>query len=150
VQYADWALGLLRGDMGTSYFRSGVSISATIVEKGRLTAQIALIGILVAWLFAVPLGVASAVRRNSVVGYLCRLAASSWRLFSSIARYSRAFWIATAAWVGNVCSRLTVEARNSPAVFRRTTSAPTIVSSRKIGMARISRKPAWAKASPST
>jgi len=32
VQYADWMLGLLRGDMGKSYFRSGVSISASIME----------------------------------------------------------------------------------------------------------------------
>ena len=30
---------------------------------------------------------------------LCRLAASIWRLFSSISRNSRAFWIANTDWV---------------------------------------------------
>jgi peptide/nickel transport system permease protein len=75
VQYATWVVGLLEGDMGTSYFRSGMPIAQTIIEKGWLTAQIAVLGMIFAWILAVPLGVISAVRRNSLVDYACRVVA---------------------------------------------------------------------------
>ena len=45
---------------------------------------------------------------------LCRLAASSSRLLSSISWKSRAFWIARADWVAKVLSSSTTSGGNSP------------------------------------
>ena len=56
--------------------------------------MIALSGVRSSWLM---------LARNSL---LWRLAASSWRLLSSISWNSRAFWIAIAAWSAKVLSRL--------------------------------------------
>ena len=49
---------------------------------------------------------------------LCRLAASIWRLLSSISRNSRAFWIASTDWVAKVFRSSMTSGRNSPGVFR--------------------------------
>src|SRR5215831_8723903 len=57
---------------------------------------------------------------------LCLLASASSRLFSSISRNSRAFWIARTDWSAKVSSRSTVLLGNSPGCLRRTTSMPTI------------------------
>src|SRR5215475_6149367 len=55
---------------------------------------------------------------------LCRLAASSWRLCSSISRSRRALWMARADWVAKVLSRSMVAEENSPGILRVTASAP--------------------------
>ena len=78
---------------------------------------------------------------------LWRSATSSWRLFSSISRNSRAFWMASADWVPKVFSSSTVSGGNSPGVLRLTTRPPTIWLSRKIGTASSARKPACTSAS---
>ena len=51
---------------------------------------------------------------------------SSSRLFASLSRKKRAFWIATIDWVAKVCSSSVSSGENGPGVLRRTTSAPTI------------------------
>src|SRR3990172_4476888 len=46
---------------------------------------------------------------------LCRLATSSSRLFASISRKSRAFWIARTDWVAKVWRRFTTSGAKAPA-----------------------------------
>ena len=70
---------------------------------------------------------------------LCRLAASICRLFSSISRNSRAFWIARADCVAKVCRRFTISVEKLPASLRQTVKAPMIRSSRSSGTARTDR-----------
>ena len=72
---------------------------------------------------------------------LCRLAASSWRLLSSISRKSRAFWMARADWVAKVFRRSTTSGGNSPGAFRLKDRLPMIWSSRSSGTARSARYP---------
>ena len=71
---------------------------------------------------------------------LCRLAASIWRLFSSISRNSLAFWIARTDCVAKVCDRFTTSAGNSPS-FVGHHQAADMRSSRSNGTARQARNP---------
>jgi peptide/nickel transport system permease protein len=50
-----------------------VPIRDTILRRGPITAQIALIAIMLAWLIGVPIGVISALRRESWLDYVLRL-----------------------------------------------------------------------------
>jgi hypothetical protein len=61
--------------------------------------------------------------RNSL---LCRLTTSSCRLFSSISRCRRAFWIARADWLAKVPASSTTLSGNSPGADRATTRPPRI------------------------
>ena len=81
---------------------------------------------------------------------LCRLAASSCRLLSSISRNSRAFWMARADWVAKVCSSSIVSAGNSPGALRLTTRPPMSWSSRSSGTARSARYAGPRSACPAT
>lgn len=71
VQYVDWITDLLRGDMGQSFWR-GDDVSEIIIRRGPISAQIALMAVAVSWIIGVPVGVLSAVRRNSRLDYLTR------------------------------------------------------------------------------
>ena len=68
-QYFVWAGNLLRGDFGTSLIRSGVPVRQIIFEAMPVTALLNFYALGLALLVAVPLGIASATRRNSPVDY---------------------------------------------------------------------------------
>jgi ABC-type dipeptide/oligopeptide/nickel transport system permease component len=69
VQYADWLWKVVRFDFGRSLI-SNQPVLSLIVERFPLTLSLALLGMLFSVLLAVPLGVASAVRRRSLWDYL--------------------------------------------------------------------------------
>jgi peptide/nickel transport system permease protein len=71
-QYLGWMRDVFSGEMGYSFW-SDVPIRDTILRRGPITAQIALIAILLAWLIGVPIGVISALRRESWLDYGLRL-----------------------------------------------------------------------------
>ena len=68
VQYAGFLSGLLRGDLGTS-LRTGEPVSAQIVERIPATFELALAAMLVAVGVAIPLGIAAAVWRGTLVDH---------------------------------------------------------------------------------
>ena len=68
-QYFVWAGNLLRGDFGTSLIRSGVPVRQIIFEAMPVTALLNAYALGLALVVAVPLGIASATRRNSPVDY---------------------------------------------------------------------------------
>ncbi len=72
LQYLSWMADIFRGDLGHSFWVD-TPISATILRRGPITAQIALIAIVLAWLVGVPIGVISAMRRESRLDYVLRL-----------------------------------------------------------------------------
>lgn len=74
VQYGRFAVGLLRGELGTS-FRSGKPVLGELAARVPATLQITLPAFALAVTFAVTVGVLSAVRRNSWVDHGSRLAA---------------------------------------------------------------------------
>lgn len=75
VQYVDWISDLLRGDMGQSFWR-GDDVSELILRRGPISAQIALMAVTISWIVGVPVGILSAVQRNSVLDYLARVIVS--------------------------------------------------------------------------
>lgn len=74
TQFAIYLANVLRGDLGRSV-RSKEPVSALIAKTFPITMQLALSGVFIAVLVSIPIGVLSAVRRNSWVDNLSRLAA---------------------------------------------------------------------------
>lgn len=72
VQYLAWIGGVLRGDLGTSFWRGEKTVDL-IARRGPITAQIALMAVALSWLIGLPVGIFSAVRRNSWLDYLFRV-----------------------------------------------------------------------------
>ncbi len=75
VQYVDWIGGLVRGDLGTSIWRSGQPVTKLVGDRIFRTLELAVLAILIAVLFAVPLGVISAIKPDSVIDYFSRVIA---------------------------------------------------------------------------
>lgn len=75
VQYVDWIGGLVQGDLGTSIWRSGQPVSKLVGDRVFRTLELAVLAILIAVVFAVPLGVISAIKPDSVIDYFSRVIA---------------------------------------------------------------------------
>ena len=72
VQYGTWLWDILRGDLGTSiWYRTPVT--KEIRDKFAVTLQLAVMGILMAFVIAVPLGMLSAVRQDTWPDYVSRI-----------------------------------------------------------------------------
>lgn len=71
VQYLDWAAGAIRGDFGQSYFQRR-PVRDILLERFPRSMELALLTLLIAVVWAIPLGVVSAVRQNTAVDYLAR------------------------------------------------------------------------------
>jgi peptide/nickel transport system permease protein len=68
VQYLDYLMDLLQGDMGYSYI-SGIEASSQVFSKLPATLELAIASSIVALGLAVPLGVISATRRHEPADY---------------------------------------------------------------------------------
>lgn len=71
VQYLDWMWDVVRLNMGTSFWR-GEPIADIIMRRGPITAQIALMAIILSWLIGIPVGLLCAIKRNTPADYLVR------------------------------------------------------------------------------
>ncbi|HEV8634010.1 MAG TPA: ABC transporter permease [Chloroflexota bacterium] len=71
VQYLAWMGDVLRGDMGHSFWR-GEPISELILRRGPISAQIAVMAVVLSWLIGLPVGILSATKRNSALDYVVR------------------------------------------------------------------------------
>ena len=70
VQYGDWLLKLLKGDLGVSmYFKTDVA--PLIFSKLETTLLLALYALVVALAISVPLGVLAAIYKNSWIDRVC-------------------------------------------------------------------------------
>lgn len=67
TQYAQWATGVLRGDLGAS-LRTGTPVVEELVEKAAVTVPLGLLAMVIALLIALPFGVLSAIRRGRADG----------------------------------------------------------------------------------
>ena len=68
VQYKSFLGGIAHGDLGTS-FRYNTPVTAQIREKLPNTAKLAVFAMLLAIVFAIPLGILAAVFRGSIIDY---------------------------------------------------------------------------------
>ncbi len=74
IQYLDWIWGMVRGDFGTSmYFDT--PISEDLAAKLPITLELSALALLLAFVVAIPLGVLSAVRQDTIADYASRIIA---------------------------------------------------------------------------
>jgi peptide/nickel transport system permease protein len=73
VQYIKWVGNMLRGDFGISYFYEGEKVVDDI--KGRLpvTIELGLLSMILASIVAIPLGIISAVKQDTIGDYVTRV-----------------------------------------------------------------------------
>jgi peptide/nickel transport system permease protein len=71
VQYLRWVKDILRGNFGQSFFRSE-SVADMILRRGPLTAEIALISVVLSWLVGIPVAIISALKPNTVLDSVVR------------------------------------------------------------------------------
>ena len=71
VQYLRWVKDILRGNFGHSFFRSE-SVADMILRRGPLTAEIALISVVLSWLVGIPVAIISALKPNTVIDSVVR------------------------------------------------------------------------------
>jgi peptide/nickel transport system permease protein len=85
VQYLSWMRDVFKGELGYSFW-DDTPIRDTILRRGPITGQIALIAIVIAWLIGVPTGVVSAIWRETPLDNVLRVVVT---LFMSIP----SFWL---------------------------------------------------------
>ena len=65
VQYFKWLGDIASGDLGRSFFRAE-SVGDMILRRGPLTAQIAILSVVLSWIIGIPVAIVSALRPNSI------------------------------------------------------------------------------------
>lgn len=87
VQYGRWIWASLQGDLGRSLW-SNIPVTTEIFSRLPVTVELGLLGMLMALLMAIPIGLYSAMRPDTVGDYLARSLAIAYIAFPG-------FWIAT-------------------------------------------------------
>ena len=75
-QYFTWAGNMLRGDFGVSIVRTGQPVSDMLRDAAPVTLKLNAIAFAISLSVAIPVGVAAAVRRNSLFDYVSMVAAT--------------------------------------------------------------------------
>src|SRR5258707_2933927 len=65
LQYLHWLRDIASGNLCHSFFRAE-SVGDMIWRRGPLTAEIALVSVLLSWLVGVPVAIVSALKPNSI------------------------------------------------------------------------------------
>ena len=98
VQYLDWLSGIPRGDLGTSMWNR-LPVAGEIARRLPLTIEVALLSMLLGFGAGLPLGIVSALRRNT--------------LTDSIARFTSVLFLAIPSfWLGMLILMFTVHFYN--------------------------------------
>ena len=71
VQYVRWLGDIGSGQLGKSFFR-GDTVAEQIMHRGPISAEIAILSLIVSWLVGLPVGILSAFRPNSVPDAVAR------------------------------------------------------------------------------
>ena len=87
VQYVTWLADIVRGDLGRS-LRTGQPIVENLSGKLPITLELAVLSIVMSLIIAIPLGVISALRRNSSSDFVVRLLGTAGLSLPN-------FWLAT-------------------------------------------------------
>jgi peptide/nickel transport system permease protein len=71
VQYVRWMRDISTGELGKSFFR-GDTVRDLILHRGPLSAEIAVLALIISWLVGLPVGILSAIRPNGWADALVR------------------------------------------------------------------------------
>jgi peptide/nickel transport system permease protein len=88
VQYGDWLWGVLQGDFGTSLQGSERTVLTDLKNRIPVTMELGIIAVFVGATIAIPIGIFSAVRQDTVGDYTARS-------FAIFALAIPGFWLAT-------------------------------------------------------
>jgi peptide/nickel transport system permease protein len=75
-QFVRYVTDLAQGDFGKS-LTTGQSVTADIAARLPASAELTLVGLIVAMLIAVPLGILAAVKQGSAIDHACRVIATA-------------------------------------------------------------------------
>jgi len=64
VQYFSWVKDIAQGNFGRSFFRSE-NVADMLLRRGPLTAEIALLSVVISWLVGIPVAIVSALKPNT-------------------------------------------------------------------------------------
>jgi ABC-type dipeptide/oligopeptide/nickel transport system permease component len=76
VQFGHYVVDLAHGNLGTS-LTTGLPVSTELRNRLPASAELTLLGLLVAVIIAVPLGIFAATRPNSPIDHACRIIATA-------------------------------------------------------------------------
>ncbi|MFI5375916.1 MAG: ABC transporter permease [Candidatus Rokuibacteriota bacterium] len=71
LQYARWLRDIATGQLGKSFFR-GDTVRDLILHRGPLSAEIAVLALIISWLVGLPVGILSAMRPNGWADSIAR------------------------------------------------------------------------------
>lgn len=71
-QYLNWISGVVVGNFGYS-FRTGRAILPEIISRFGVTFELTLLSAVISWIIAIPLGIVSALKRNTFVDFIVRV-----------------------------------------------------------------------------
>ena len=71
-QYVHWMQDIATGNLGESFFK-GEPVMKKITHHGPLTAEIAVLSVILSWVVGLPVGAIGALKRNSKLDYAGRL-----------------------------------------------------------------------------
>lgn len=71
-QYLSWMGDVVRGDLGYSFW-GDTPIRETVLRRGVISMEIALLAVIISWCIGIPAGIASASRRNSWIDHAIRV-----------------------------------------------------------------------------
>ncbi|MCF7875700.1 ABC transporter permease [Candidatus Bipolaricaulota bacterium] len=75
-QYLSWIGNALHGDLGTSVtVHRGASVTNLLLQRYRVTLELAILSVIVALTIAIPAGIISALRQNKPADHLSRIVA---------------------------------------------------------------------------
>jgi peptide/nickel transport system permease protein len=87
LQYVRWIAGIVQGDFGKS-FRTNQPLAQNLLQCLPITIELACLAVFMSVIVAVPLGVLSAIKRNSQIDFWARIAGLLGLAFPN-------FWLAT-------------------------------------------------------
>ena len=70
-QYGEWLRDIGTLKLGESFWR-GDKVIDTIIRRGPITAEIAILAVIFSWLIGLPVGILAAIKRNSIPDYVAR------------------------------------------------------------------------------
>jgi peptide/nickel transport system permease protein len=91
VQYGKWVWQVFQGDLGKSLW-SGIRVTEVLVQRWPVSFELGILAMITGLIIAIPVGIFSAVRQDSIGDYVARSAA-----IAGIALPS--FWIGTMVMV---------------------------------------------------
>ena len=87
VQYWRWLTGVLRGDLGTSLW-TGDNVVSQVARRLPITFELGILALITSQIIAIPIGIYSAIRQDTVGDYMARSLAVAFIALPS-------FWLGT-------------------------------------------------------